>query len=146
MPKANVLEARIIAQLVKGIVSLHEKNEQPFDAQRQLGIIVPFRRQIALVRVEIAKFLPDVAENLVIDTVERYQGSQRDIIIYGTTITQRYELDVLSNLTETASGMVDRKLNVAITRARKQLFILGNEKLLRDNVLYAKLIDYCKKS
>lgn len=146
MPKANVLEARIIAQLVKGIVSLHEKNNQPFDAQRQLGIIVPFRRQIALVRVEIAKFLPDVAENLVIDTVERYQGSQRDIIIYGTTITQRYELDVLSNLTETASGMVDRKLNVAITRARKQLFILGNEKLLRDNVLYAKLIDYCKKS
>ena len=146
MPKANVLEARIIAQLVKGIVSLHEKNDQPFDAQRQLGIIVPFRRQIALVRVEIAKFLPDVAENLVIDTVERYQGSQRDIIIYGTTITQRYEIDVLSNLTETASGMVDRKLNVAITRARKQLFILGNEKLLRDNVLYAKLIDYCKKS
>jgi DNA replication ATP-dependent helicase Dna2 len=146
MPKANVLEARIIAQLVKGIVSLHEKNDMPFDTQRQLGVIVPFRRQIALVRVEIAKLLPDVAENLVIDTVERYQGSQRDIIIYGTTITQHYELDVLSNLTETASGMVDRKLNVAITRARKQLFILGNEKLLRDNVLYAKLIDYCKKS
>jgi superfamily I DNA and/or RNA helicase len=118
----------------------------PFDTQRQLGVIVPFRRQISLVRVEIAKLLPDVAENLVIDTVERYQGSQRDIIIYGTTITQHYELDVLSNLTETASGMVDRKLNVAITRARKQLFILGNEKLLRDNVLYAKLIDYCKKS
>ena len=78
MPKANVLEARMIAQLVKGIVSLHEKNHLSFEPHRQLGIIVPFRRQIALVRVEIAKLLPDVAANLVIDTVERYQGSQRD--------------------------------------------------------------------
>lgn len=143
MPKANVLEARMIAQLVKGIVSLHEKNHLSFEPQRQLGIIVPFRRQIALVRVEIAKLLPDVAANLVIDTVERYQGSQRDIIIYGTTITQRYELDILSNVTSTPSGIVDRKLNVAITRARKQFFILGYEKLLRLNSLYSQLIDYC---
>ncbi|MBO4214784.1 MAG: AAA family ATPase [Bacteroidaceae bacterium] len=143
MPKANVLEARMIAQLVKGIVSLHEKNHLSFEPHRQLGIIVPFRRQIALVRVEIAKLLPDVAANLVIDTVERYQGSQRDIIIYGTTITQRYELDILSNVTSTPSGIVDRKLNVAITRARKQFFILGYEKLLRLNSLYSQLIDYC---
>ena len=145
-PKANILEARMIAQLIKAIVSLYEQNHLPFDAQRQVGIIVPFRRQIALVRVEIAKILPEVAAQLVIDTVERYQGSQRDIIIYGTTITQRYELDVLSNLTDTQTGLVDRKLNVAITRARKQLFILGNEKLLRNNTLYAQLIDYCKKN
>lgn len=146
LPKANILEARMIAQLVKGILSLHKQNSLPFDPQRQLGIIVPFRRQIALVRAEIAKILPDVAAEIVIDTVERYQGSQRDIIIYGTTITQRYELDILSNLTETPSGTVDRKLNVAITRARKQLFILGNEKLLQNNALYAQLIDYCKNN
>lgn len=146
MPKANVWEARMIAQLVKGIVSLHQQNDLQFDPWHQLGIIVPFRRQIALVRAEIAKILPDVASDIVIDTVERYQGSQRDIIIYGTTITQLSELDILSNLSETSSGLVDRKLNVAVTRARKQLFVLGNEKLLCNNVLYAKLIDYCKKS
>ena len=146
LPKANILEARMIAQLVKGIVRLHEQNHISFTPALQLGIIVPFRRQIALVRAEIAKLLPEVANILVIDTVERYQGSQRDIIIYGTTITQRYELDILSNLTETPSGTVDRKLNVAITRARKQLFVLGNEKLLQNNVLYAQLIDYCKNN
>ena len=145
-PKANILEARMIAQLVKAIVSLYEQNHLPFDPLRQLGIIVPFRRQIALVRAEIAKILPSISQSLVIDTVERYQGSQRDIIIYGTTITQRYELDILSNLTESPTGIVDRKLNVAVTRARKQLFILGNEKLLQNNPLYAQLIDYCKKS
>ncbi|MDE6721111.1 MAG: AAA family ATPase [Bacteroidaceae bacterium] len=146
LPKANILEARIIAQLVNAIADLYERNALPFDPQRQLGIIVPFRRQIALVRSEIAKLRPDVAVGLVIDTVERYQGSQRDIIIYGTTITQLYELEILSNLSETASGIVDRKLNVAITRARKQLFVLGNEKQLRNNALYAQLINYSYES
>lgn len=144
MPKANLLEARIIAQLVKATVSLYAKNHLPFNPAKQMGIIVPFRRQIAMVRSEVEKLLPELANTLVIDTVERYQGSQRDIIIYGTTITQRYELDILSNLTETPSGMIDRKLNVAITRARKQLFILGNEHLLKTNPLYHRLLNYCR--
>ena len=80
---------------------------------------------------------------LAIDTVERYQGSQRDIIIYGTTITQHYELEILSNLTTISSAVIDRKLNVAVTRARKQFFVLGNERLLRLNPIYESLIDYC---
>ena len=143
MPKANLLEARMIAQLVKSVVELYAKNSLPFSPSKHLGIIVPFRRQIALVRSEIEKTLsPDIANQIVIDTVERYQGSQRDIIIYGTTITQMYELDILSNISETSSGIIDRKLNVAITRARKQLFVLGNEELLKRNELYGKLINY----
>ena len=160
LPKANLLEAKMIAQLVKAILSINEQNKLDFSASQQLGIIVPFRRQIALVRAEIAKLHPQVAGEIVIDTVERYQGSQRDIIIYGTTITQPAELDILSNLTETPTAnppsdgtqttaecasatIIDRKLNVAVTRARKQLFILGNERLLRENTIYARLIDYC---
>lgn len=144
MAKANVLEARMIAQLVKAILSLYEKNGMPFDPTRQLGIIVPFRRQITLVRTEMEKLTPHLAHEIVTDTVERYQGSQRDIIIYGTTITQSYELDILSNLIDTPSGVVDRKLNVAITRARKQFFVLGNQELLSRNTLYNRLICYCK--
>ena len=135
----------MIAQLVKAAISLHERNRLPFDPSRELGIIVPFRRQIAMVRAELEKTVSaDAAHAIVIDTVERYQGSQRDIIIYGTTITQHYELEILSNLTQTDSTPIDRKLNVAITRARKQLFILGNEHLLRTNPVYAALIQYCQ--
>lgn len=145
-PKANILEARMIGQLVKALITLAQKNGVPFEPAHQMGIIVPFRRQIALVRNQLTHILPEVADQILIDTVERYQGSQRDVIIYGTTITQRYELDTLSNLVDTPSGYVDRKLNVALTRARKQLFILGNEALLRQNTLYAQLIDYCQRS
>lgn len=153
MPKANMLEARMIAQLVKALVCVHRRNQLPFDFVRQLGIIVPFRRQIAIVRSEISKVLDDMpldedekitaVSQLAIDTVERYQGSQRDIIIYGTTITQHYELEILSNLTTISSAVIDRKLNVAVTRARKQFFVLGNERLLRLNPIYESLIDYC---
>lgn len=145
MPKANLLEAKMIAKIIEAIISLHTKNNIQFSLSKQIGIIVPFRRQIALVRQEIEKLIgSDETNSIMIDTVERYQGSQRDIIIYGTTITKRYELDNLSNTTLETGAPVDRKLNVAITRARKQLFILGNEKLLRQNKIYNTLIDYCK--
>lgn len=144
MSKANLFEARMIAQLVKSVAELHSKNHLPFSPSKSIGIIVPFRRQIALVRSEIETAMSsDFANQLVIDTVERYQGSQRDIIVYGTTVTQTHELDILSNISETCSGLVDRKLNVALTRARKQLFVLGNEKLLIRNELYGKFIAYC---
>ena len=140
----------MIAQMVKAIVNLYNKNGVPFDWSHQLGIIVPFRRQIALVRAEIEALMKDDCadavslSSLMIDTVERYQGSQRDIIVYGTTITQHYELDILSNLSTTHDVLIDRKLNVALTRARKQLFIFGNELLLRNNLLYSQLIAHCQ--
>lgn len=138
-PKANVLEAKKIAEIVRNVILLCESNGIDFNPARQIGVIVPFRRQIALVRSEVEKVLGEPCD-MVIDTVERYQGSQRDVIIYGTTITQRYELDILSNIVASATGDVDRKLNVAITRARKQLFILGNAGLLSANPLYRQFL------
>lgn len=155
-PKANVFEAKCIANIIRTIISLHFQNGISINPVKQIGVIVPFRRQIVLVRNEIEKAIsilkdeiPSLlkndsffASNIAIDTVERYQGSQRDIIIYGTTITQNYELDNLSNLVNINNSPIDRKLNVAITRARKQLFILGNANLLSQNPIYKELIKY----
>ena len=106
-----------------------------FDAQKTLGIIVTYRHQIAAIR----EALPDVS----IDTVERYQGSQRDVIIYDTGVTRQYQLDFLtsSTFTDDEGQVVDRKLNVALTRARKQMLIVGRAEILRQNRLYCQLID-----
>ena len=97
---------------------------------------MPFRNQIALIRHELRKMDIPEADDITIDTVERYQGSQRDIIIYSTTISQRYQLDILSVPVRDGELWIDRKLNVAITRAKKQFFLTGNYDLLIQNDIY----------
>ncbi|MBR7086991.1 MAG: hypothetical protein IKI47_05565, partial [Prevotella sp.] len=82
-----------------------------------------------------------------IDTVERYQGSQRDVIIYSTTVTHRYQLDFLCANTFEEDGLViDRKLNVALTRARCRMIITGHEPTLRQDPLYRDLLDFIRRT
>ncbi len=141
--KVNTEEARIITDLLRRLYRQLGKN---FDPQKSVGVIVPYRNQIAMIRKEIEKLGIPKLEEISIDTVERYQGSQRDIILYSFTIQSRYQLDFLTANTFYEDGQpIDRKLNVAITRARKQLILTGNEQTLRQNQLFAELIDYIKE-
>ena len=141
--KVNTEEARIITDLLR---RLHRQLGNNFDPQKSVGVIVPYRNQIAMIRKEIEKLGIPELEEISIDTVERYQGSQRDIILYSFTIQSRYQLDFLTANTFYEDGQpIDRKLNVAITRARKQLILTGNEQTLRHNQLFAELIDYIKE-
>ena len=141
--KVNTDEARIIADLLR---RLYRQMDKDFDPQKSVGVIVPYRNQIAMIRKEIERLEIPALEGISIDTVERYQGSQRDVILYSFTIQSRYQLDFLTANTFYEEGQpIDRKLNVAITRARKQLILTGNESTLRQNQLFAELIDYIKE-
>ena len=141
--KVNTEEARIITDLLR---RLYRQLGNNFDPQKSVGVIVPYRNQIAMIRKEIEKLGIPELEEISIDTVERYQGSQRDIILYSFTIQSRYQLDFLTANTFYEDGQpIDRKLNVAITRARKQLILTGNEPTLRQNQIFAELIDYIKE-
>ena len=141
--KVNTEEARIITDLLR---RLYRQLGNNFDPQKSVGVIVPYRNQIAMIRKEIEKLGIPELEEISIDTVERYQGSQRDIILYSFTIQSRYQLDFLTaNTFYEDAQPIDRKLNVAITRARKQLILTGNEQTLRQNKLFAELIDYIKE-
>lgn len=143
--KTNSNEAAMTTRLVSAICRLCEKNGMKFDAARRIGIIVPFRNQIALIAHQLAELEIPGTEEITIDTVERYQGSQRDIIIYSTTVNKPYLLDILSAPVDTDGITIDRKLNVALTRARKQLFIIGHAPLLEQQPIYRNLIDFIRQ-
>ena len=142
--KVNRVEARLIAALVK---AEYDRLGDAFDARQSVGVIVPYRNQIATVRSAVAACGIAVLQDITIDTVERYQGSQRDMIVYGFTVKRYYQLGFLTSneyVDETDGSVVDRKLNVAMTRARRNLVLVGNAALLSRDVTFYKLIAYVK--
>ena len=134
----NHSEARIVADLVARI---YEDCRIDFDEARTLGIITPYRSQIALIKKEIAALGIPALNRIMVDTVERFQGSERDVIIYSCCINSYFQLKFVSNLTEEDGTLIDRKLNVALTRARKQMFVTGVPKYLKSNPLYESLLN-----
>ncbi len=141
--KVNEFEALKVVEIVQTIKDLYMYNGKDFVPEKTIGVITPYRNQIAKIRHELEK--ADIADydRITIDTVERYQGSQRDIIIISFCINNALQLRNLVSLAD--DGKIDRKLNVAITRARQQMIFLGNENLLSKNKIYKALIDFVKK-
>ena len=136
--KVNTAEAQLVAELLQRI---HRFYGQRFDPNHTVGVIVPYRNQIAMIRQAIAQLhLPEL-DTITIDTVERYQGSQRDVIIYSFTVQNRYQLDFLTaNSFEENGRIIDRKLNVALTRARCQMLITGHSETLKHDPVFNLLI------
>ena len=72
----------------------------------------------------------------------------RDVIIYGFTVQYQYQLKFLSSATfvDPVSGrLIDRRLNVALTRAKKKEIIVGNPDILSRAPVFRSLIQYCKQ-
>lgn len=134
--KNNIDEADKVAQLVMEWKDIFELNNMDF-TNGAIGIITTFRAQIATIRNKLIRSGIDI-QNISIDTVERYQGSARDIVIYSMAVNSipRFE-QIINNDTK---GL-DRKPNVVITRTKEHFIFLGNEEILNSNKLYRKLIE-----
>ncbi len=153
--KMNTAEAELIADIVAAQYRLEKKNGNADGSsiQKAIGVIVPYRNQISAVRNAIGRrieqtALPQEMHDITIDTVERYQGSQRDLIIYGFTVKRIYQLDFLTDseyYDEREQTLIDRKLNVAMTRARKRLIMVGNSSILEEDATFRRMIEYTKE-
>jgi DNA replication ATP-dependent helicase Dna2 len=141
--KTNRHEAELLTQLVK-----HFQNQpvtiSPFGGAgggiATIGIITPYRAQIAQIQEVMQREGIDCG-SITIDTVERYQGGARDIILISLCTNAASQMETLVSLSEEG---VDRKLNVALTRAREQVVVLGNEDLLSRNEVYRRLIAWTR--
>ncbi len=136
--KVNVFESELVAELIHYLFGHFATSGKPFHSG-SIGVITPYRAQIARIRQTLTEsgFDPD---QITVDTVERYQGGARDIIIISLCTNTLSQLNILSALSDEG---IDRKLNVALTRAREQLIILGNRELLEHSAIYRELIGFC---
>jgi len=133
--KTNAQEAVLATQLVVFFKQLWLANGFEWNA-RTLGIITPWRAQIARIKAELTAENLD-AEELTVDTVERYQGGTRDIIILSCCVNAESQL---ANLVSLSAENIDRKLNVALTRARRHVIVLGNAAILQKDERYRDFI------
>lgn len=156
--KVNPVEADIIAHItLLTYERMTRSGAGHFAPGEDVGIIVPYRNQIAAIRQAIAaqaRQHPALRASdkerlaaLTIDTVERFQGSQRKCIIFGFTVQAKYQLQFLTDSTVIAPDgtRVDRKLNVALTRAKEQMVMVGHAPLLAQVPLYHQLLDFIRQ-
>jgi DNA replication ATP-dependent helicase Dna2 len=103
-----------------------------------IGIISPFR----IVNNAIIGSLPhNVLDHCTVDTVERFQGGERDVVIYVVAVSTSQELDQIRSEIEYGGSTIDRKLNVALTRAKQQIVMIGDEHMLENSPVYARAIE-----
>jgi rRNA-processing protein FCF1 len=89
-----------------------------------IGIISPFKQQAE----EINTRIPDeIRERVVSDTVNKFQGDERDVIIFSTVVTDNSPSRKIRWIDRTVPNIV----NVAVTRARTTLYIVGNREYIR---------------
>ena len=104
-----------------------------------IGIITPYKQQQELIISKIQEIYHDhpIRKKIDIKTVDGFQGEERDII---------YISFVRSNTAGEIGFLSDiRRTNVAITRARKKLVMIGDSATLSSENFYSKLIEYCEK-
>ena len=139
-PKVSNAEARIVRELVHGLL------RRGIMAQ-DIGIIAPYRAQIANLRRHLFSedttigwhaLKPDTP--MSIDTVDRFQGGERQVIImsFATSSTPEADSPLRDFLTN------PHRLNVALTRAQCKLMVVGCVPALEALPYFQRLIAYCR--
>ena len=106
------------------------------DEQIDVGIISPYRAQVQYLRSLIKKqeFFKPFRRLITVNTVDGFQGQERDIILISLVrANDEGEIGFLRDL---------RRMNVAITRARMKLIILGDATTMTRHPFYKKLYEY----
>lgn len=112
-------EAELVAGLVEALLS---RRIQP----GAIGVVVPYRAQGRAIRSLLRGMLSEAAaREIIVDTVERMQGQEREVILLSlTTASARFAADLAEFFFQ------PERLNVAITRARTKLIVVGSRRVL----------------
>jgi superfamily I DNA and/or RNA helicase len=119
--KLNPKEANVIVHLVRELLASGLRGDQ-------IAIIAPYAAQVRCLRSRLE--LPE----LEIDTVDGFQGREKEAILL--TMVRSNDRGEIGFLSDT------RRSNVALTRARRKLIVVGDSATLGSHEFYARLIQY----
>ncbi|USZ73204.1 AAA domain-containing protein [Natronosalvus halobius] len=111
------------------IVELIETYERAGLDRNQIGVIAPFRAQVAT----ISNAVPD---GVTVDTVDRFQGSSEEVIVISFTATGDLEGPIFEDY---------RRINVALTRPKRALVLVGDSAALESDPVYARLLEWADR-
>ncbi|MFT3749470.1 MAG: AAA domain-containing protein [Agriterribacter sp.] len=123
-----------LSQLVNALAQYYTLENFP-----TIGVISPYRQQVVLLQEQMqhAIHLKDYANKITINTIDSFQGQERDIIYISMTRSNAdSKIGFLSDI---------RRMNVAMTRARKKLVVIGDSATLSQFPFYANFIVYTEK-
>ncbi|SHM44144.1 AAA domain-containing protein [Mucilaginibacter sp. OK098] len=128
------------AFLIKHLTQLttHEDTEYTFDTFPAVAIISPYKEQIRILKELLlsSDILQPYADKISVNTIDSFQGQERDVV---------YISMVRSNTTGEIGFLSDiRRMNVAMTRARKKLVVIGDSSTLGNFPFYADFIAYAE--
>ncbi|XP_037640935.1 putative helicase mov-10-B.1 [Sebastes umbrosus] len=142
----NVSEIEVLVNYLTKLMETQGKEGLPKLSAKDIGIIAPYRKQVekiqkALKLVSALKRLGDLKE-LKVGSVEEFQGQERKIIMVSTVrssinyvrMDKDFNIGFLSN---------EKRFNVALTRARSLLIVVGNPVILNKDPTWEKFISYC---
>lgn len=114
----------------------HLKQEKIELNELSIGIISPYREQVILLheQLQAEPLAPELLDNITIDTIDAFQGRERDIIYI--SLVRSNEKGEIGFLKDT------RRLNVAMTRARMKLVMFGDSATLASSDFYLEMIGY----
>lgn len=137
LSRTNAEEARLLIHTLRDYVEMVGMKKIQ-DERVDFGIISPYRAQVRLIRklLRWQKFFRTLRSQITVNSVDGFQGQERDVIILSM---------VRDNEKGTIGFLRDlRRMNVAITRARMKLIILGNAETLSQHKFYHHFIEYVK--
>ncbi len=133
--RINRMEAEMsVAQLKSYIIKIGK--ERFLEEKIDVGLISPYKAQVQYLRQLIKKdaFFKPYRSSISVNTVDGFQGQERDVIFISLVrANEEGQIGFLNDL---------RRMNVAITRARMKLIVLGDASTLTKHPFYRKLYEY----
>uniref|UniRef100_G3P529 RNA helicase n=1 Tax=Gasterosteus aculeatus aculeatus TaxID=481459 RepID=G3P529_GASAC len=129
----NIAEAEVLMDYVRKLLQTDGKKGVATISPRDIGIIAPYRKQVQKIRKALTK----------VGSVEEFQGQERRVILVSTVrsspnyleIDKKFHLGFVKN---------EKRFNVAVTRAKALLIVVGNPRVLKADDTWARFIQYCR--